>query len=418
MTRMLCSETFPDSAFWLDDPGHRAFLAQDSLRQFAFFRPSLAAGGGFHVLDSSGAPLPTGVQELHSTTRMVHSFALGKAAGVDDCDAVIDQGMAYLWSHHRDPDHGGYLWALDGTRPYDTRKLAYGHVFVLLAGSSARMVGHPDADRLIDDASAVLDRHFWEDGPGLFADEWNRDWTPFSTYRGMNANMHGVEALLAAFEATGREVYLHRAGRILDFFLRRIAPGHGWRLPEHYAADWQVDRAYSGNPMFRPAGTTPGHSFELGRLMLQHWDLAGRPDDGAPAIARQVIETALSDGWDADRGGIVYTLDFNGAPAIADRYWWPVTEAIGALASLLKLDRRATDEQWYRRLWRFADSAFIDHAQGGWFPEIGADGRPAQAQFAGKPDIYHSIQATLFPLTPGLSGAVTGIGAAFSAALP
>lgn len=221
----------------------------------------------------------------------------------------------------------------------------------------------------------------------------------------MNANMHGVEALLAAYEATGRQIYLDRAGRILNFFMRRMAPAENWRLPEHYTADWQIDRAYSENPMFRPAGTTPGHSFELSRLMLQYWDLNGRhADDDAPEISRQVADQAMRDAWDADRGGLVYTLDFDGKPAIRSRYWWPVTEAIGVKAALLKYDRTPADEADYRKLWDFADLHFIDHARGGWFPEIDQAGRPSQTQFVGKPDIYHALQATLFPLMPGMSG--------------
>ena len=96
-------------------------------------------------------------------------------------------------------------------------------------------------------------------------------------------------------------------------------------------------------------------------------------------------------------------MGFDGRPEILSRYWWPVTEAIGALAALIKLERRAEDEVWYRRLWSFADTAFIDHARGGWFPEIGEDSRPSATQFKGKPDIYHALQATLFPLAPGLS---------------
>ncbi|WP_435259848.1 AGE family epimerase/isomerase [Thioclava sp. FR2] len=414
MRQPLASDDLSPDSFWLDDPTHRAWLAMDTRRQFDFFRTSLAADGGFHVLGYDGVPLESRVQELHTTTRLVHSYALGRAAGEVNCEAMIDQGMAYLWSHHRDNAHGGYLWALDGSQIHDERKLAYGHVFVLLAGSSARMAGHPEADRLIDDVSEILDKHYWEDDHGLFADEWNRDWTPFSTYRGMNANMHGVEALLAAFEATGRDRYLNRAGRILNFFLRRMAPAHGFRLPEHYTKDWQVDPGYSGNPMFRPAGTTPGHSFELGRLMLQHWDLSGRPVNDAPAIARRVIETALTDAWDQQRGGLVYTLDFSGKHAIPSRYWWPVTEAIGALASLIKLERKSKDELWYRKLWDFADQYFVDHRHGGWFPEIDDEGEPARTQFMGKPDIYHSVQATLFPLTPGLSRAMDELGSSFA----
>ncbi len=107
--------------FWLDHPDHRAFLARDARRQFDFFRASLRDGDGFHVLGLDGRPLPGNVQELHSTTRLVHSYVLGKLSGVPDCDAIIDRGMRYLQSHHRDPEHGGYLWALDGDRVHDAR---------------------------------------------------------------------------------------------------------------------------------------------------------------------------------------------------------------------------------------------------------------------------------------------------------
>ena len=397
MTRTTLPDSDPTRS-WLQDPDHRAWLRAEADRQFGFFRASLNPAGGFHTLGYDGKPLPGALQELHSTTRLVHSYALGRTLGVAGADEIVDQGMRYLWSHHRDRSHGGYVWGVSGEDVADGRKLAYGHVFVLLAGASAQEIGHPDAPRLIADVREVLDRHFWEEGPGLFCDEWNRDWTPFSSYRGMNANMHGVEALLAAYEATGEQVFLTRAGRILDMFTARMASAHGWRIPEHYSADWQVDPDYSGNPMFRPAGTTPGHSFEFGRLLLHWWDLAGRPEGEAPANARRLIERALNDAWDPARGGFAYTLGFDGKVAIPARYWWPVTEAIGAMATLLKHGGSDADETWYRRLWTFADDRLIDHDRGGWFPELGPDDKPLGRQFPGKPDIYHSVQATLFPL--------------------
>ena len=234
--------------------------------------------------------------------------------------------------------------------------------------------------------SEVLDLHFWEEEPGLFADELTRDWHPFSNYRGMNANMHGVEALLTAFEATGESVCLQRAGRILDFFVGRITPTENWRLAEHYHADWSVDRDHEGNPMFRPRDTTPGHSFELGRLVLQYWDLSGRPQGDALQNARRLIGQALTDAW-LPEGGFAYTPDFDGTIDCASRFWWPVTEAIGALAALIKLEKNKCDEEWYRKLWSFAARFHIDFRNGGWHPEIDPTGRTTQTIFVGKPDI-------------------------------
>ena len=385
---------------WLEDPAHRRYLTRDALCALDFFDAS-AGGEGLRMLDLAGQPLPAPL-ELHVTTRLVHSHALGQMAGRADRAGIIDRGMDLLWRGHRDARHGGYVWSLRDGQVADDTKLAYGHVFVLLAASTAKLVGHPDADRLLADIAQVLDDRFWDAEAGLFRDEFTRDWQPFSTYRGMNANMHGVEALLAAHEATGDGECLRRAGRILGFFIAGQAAANGWRIPEHYDAGWRPDPDYEGNPMFRPAGTTPGHSFEMARLLLQYWDLAGRSDPQAPRQARLLVETALADAW-LPRGGLAYTLDGGGRVARPDRYWWPVTEAIGALAALIKLDPRPEDETWYRRLWRFADARLIDHDHGGWFPELGPDDRPATGQFQGKPDIYHALQADLFPLVPGLS---------------
>lgn len=395
----------------IKNPDHRRALVGDALAQLAFFRASLNARGGFDQLDHAGAPRPGAPQELHFTTRMVHSYAMGHVWGAPDCARMIDAGMARLWAGHRDAAHGGYVWALTSNGDVqDGTKLAYGHVFVLLAASSAMAAGHDDAGRLMTDVAAVIERHFWDETAGLLRDEFTQDWQPFSTYRGMNANMHGVEAMLAAFEATGDAIWLGRAGRILEFFTRHMAPAHGWRIPEHYSEDWQVDHAYRGSPVFRPPGTTPGHSLEFARLILQHWDLCGRPATGAPETARRLVETALADAWLPD-GALAYTLHPDGRIDRADRYWWPVTEGLGALAALMKLEGRAEDASWYLRLRGAAERLFIDAGRGGWYPEVDAQGRPAQAQFTGKPDIYHSLQADLLPLLPGLSRSMAELSA-------
>lgn len=377
----------------------RAFAA-NARAQIAFFRPCLNDQGGFDLLDRDGTPIPGHPQELHVTTRMVHSYALAQAWGAHDCQPMIDAGLAALWTRHRDADLGGYVWSIRAHGPAETTKLAYGHVFVLLAASSAMMIGHEDAARQLQDIAQVLDRHFWDEERGLLREEYARDWSAISHYRGMNANMHGAEALLAAYEATGREVFLQRAGRILSFFTGEIAPRFGWRIPEHYTEEWRIDNDYEGNPMFRPSGTTPGHALEFGRLILQHAELSGQTGTEDIGRARALIETALSDAW-LEHGGLAYTVDRAGQVIRADRYWWPVTEAIGALGALMKCDPRPSDADWFLRLWDVAQAHFIDHARGGWYPEIGTDGQPEAKQFSGKPDIYHSLQAMLYPLCPG-----------------
>ncbi|MFD1696216.1 AGE family epimerase/isomerase [Roseibium aestuarii] len=396
-------------------PARISFMQEQARDLLSFFKASLAsdAHGASGVpalwcLDSQGQPIPGQPQDLMTTTRLVHSYALGHLAGHPGCEPIIEVGMAALLGPHRDRAHGGFMaFAADGG-PAPTDKLAYGHAFVLLAAASAAAVNHPDASTLLKQVETIILEHFWDDEAGLMRDEFRRDWQPFSTYRGMNANMHATEAFLAAYEITGREAWLERAGRILAFFVGEMAPRHGWRIPEHYHADWSVDEAYAGNPMFRPAGTTPGHSFEFARLALQYWDLCGRPRSGLPEAARALTERAMADAWQPG-GGLAYTLDFDGKVRIPDRYWWPVTEAIGVYASLMKLEQFEEDARSFERLWQAASTLFIDGKEGGWHPEVDEAGRPASNQFTGKPDIYHALQACLYALTPGLSRPHEGV---------
>lgn len=375
---------------------HRDWLRQDAARQFAFFRAALDPRGGFHSLANDGRVIPDQPRELHATTRMVHSFGLGQAAGLVLDGAILDHGMDAIWRHHRDRKHGGYIWSFapSGGAVKD-QKLAYGHAFVLLAASTAHELGHPDAARLLADISQVIDDHFWDRNASRLREEFARDWSAISAYRGMNANMHSTEAFLAAHEATGERLYLDRALSLIRFFVGQMGVAHGWRLPEHYCADWQPDMAYEGDPMFRPIGSTPGHSFEWARLILQAWDLDGRRDGDLLDWARQLYRRARADGWGPD--GVIYTVGFDGRPLRQNRYWWPVTEAIGAAAALLKAGEDLQGD--YAGYWRCAEAHFIDEQHGGWFPEAERSG----TQFAGKPDIYHAIQADLYPPVPVLS---------------
>src|SRR5579872_1677658 len=396
---------------WLDDPNHQRWLRQEADSLFAFFEiESLDPAGGFFALDQSGRAIPAERERpVHATTRMVHCYAIGYLLGRPGAADLVDHGMRALLSRHRDPRHGGYFTSFDTDGPRDTTKLAYGHAFVLLAGASAKLAGHPDADKLIADVGEVLESRFWDEKHGASAEEYLSDWTPFSAYRGQNSNLHLTEALMAAFEATGERAYLAKAERIADFFLCRMAASCHWRVPEHYRADWTIDRDYKGSDVFRPAGTTPGHSLEWARLALQLWALGGKRLDWLPEAAKALFGEATKSGWDP-AGGFYYTLDWSGAPLIRDRLWWPCCEGIGAAAFLCRLEEGdALYESWYRRIWDFVARRLIDRRAGGWRPQLGDDLKEKNGYFVGKPDIYHALQACLIPLYPTNASLARGV---------
>ena len=147
---------------------------------------------GYYDLDDKGRPTAPGygaavkpARYLFATSRVTHAYAIAHLMGRPGADFIIDHGMNFLWNGHRDPEHGGYYWGVGYDGPSDSTKQAYGHAFVLLAASSAKVAGHPGADRLLDDVlSRLIRERFWEEQFGAVAEEFTRDWRSYNSYRG------------------------------------------------------------------------------------------------------------------------------------------------------------------------------------------------------------------------------------------
>ena len=405
------SNTLPktNSSPWSGRPFHRQYLMRQANNLFDFFEgPSLNPNGGFYELDDDGMPVSedNAVRQIHVTTRMVHCAAIGSLIGRPGSGELLDHGMRFIWERHRDAVNGGYAWGVDDNGITDGSKQAYGHAFVLLAASSAKLVGHPLADQMLADVTAVINAKFWDDSVGAMRDEFNADWSELLPYRGQNANMHMTEALMAAFEATGDKAYLAKAERIAELIIVQHAVPLGHRVAEHFDANWALDKDYVGNEMFRPSGTTPGHWLEWSRLLMQLWILGDKRLSWVTDAARNLFRQSIELGWDHTHGGFFYTLDWDNKPVMREKLWWPVSEAIGAAAFLSAYDRDDYFQIWYRKLWDFAENHVIDHVRGGWMSELTEDLIPASRLFVGKPDIYHALQACLIPLYPA-SGSLT-----------
>jgi len=401
-----------NSSPWSGRPFHRQYLMRQANNLFDFFQAaSLNPKGGFFELDDDGLPLTpdNAIRQIHVTTRMVHCFTIGSLIGRPGSDEIVDHGMQYIWNHHRDQRYGGYVWSLDDHGVQDASKQAYGHAFVLLAASSAKLLGHPLADRMMADVTEVIEEHFWDEKVGAVREEFAQDWSPVSDYRGQNSNMHLTEALMAAYEASGKRAYLDKATRIADLIIRRNAVPLGYRVAEHFDASWALDKDYVGSEMFRPSGTTPGHWLEWSRLLFQLFILGHKEHSWMPESARNLFRESIALGWDTVHGGFFYTLDWNNQPIMREKLWWPVSEAIGAASFIASHDTDPFFEFWYRRLWDYAENHVIDHRRGGWLSELKEDLTPTSRLFVGKPDIYHALQACLIPLYPAHGSLTKGI---------
>ncbi|RYV50662.1 AGE family epimerase/isomerase [Pengzhenrongella frigida] len=398
---------------WTTSRSHQRWLHTESLRLLAFGRGAVPTSGGAGWLDDDGVVDPTRGVFTWITGRTAHVYALGHLLGVPGAGPVATRAIAALSTALHDDDFGGWYASLAADGTPDTTKSAYAHAFVVLAASTATVAQIDGARALLDDALAVLDERFWDPAAGLSADEWDRTWTTLDPYRGVNANMHTVEALLAAGDATGDVRWYERAAMIADHVVGWAAANE-WRIPEHFDAAWapQLElNADRPDDPFKPYGATIGHGLEWARLLLQvDAALPGRAPATLVPAALALYDGAVRDGWAVDGApGFVYTTDWAGAAVVHTRMHWVVAEAIGAAAALHQAtgDPRYADD--YARWWDYAGEFLVDHERGSWHHELDTSNTPSAEVWPGKPDLYHAFQATLLPLlplAPGLAVAV------------
>lgn len=398
----------------IDQPLHRTWLTTQFQDLINFGRQFPAPGGGAGWLDDHGHRNPEQPVLTWVTARMLHTYGLATLLGIPGARPLAEAALEGLTGPLRDTEHGGWVMSRQSDGSTDATKSAYAHAFVVLGASTAVAAELPGAKALLTEALHTLNDKFYEPEQGLYSDAYNADWTQCDPYRGINANMHAVEALLAAADILDDAGLRGQAQGIVTRVIE-WARTHDWRIPEHFDAQWTPQlnvNQDNPNDQFKPFGATVGHGLEWSRLLL-HLDAAlgaSAPTALVPA-AIELYERAVADGWEATatRPGFVYTTDWSGTPVVRSRLHWVAAEAVGAAAALFRVtesERYAAD---YATWWDHIDAAFIDHENGSWFHELDTDNQPASGVWAGKPDIYHAAQATLIPrlpLAPSLACAI------------
>ena len=462
-----------EKKYRIDTDENKEFLKaiREDLLRFGHKFPS--EEGSSYYLGEDGTPWKERPRETWITSRMAHVYSIGALLGHPGSRELAAAAVKGLTGELADKEHGGwYAGVIDdmendlepadkendgwnpgvidnvenSVEPADKEhgdsypeitlekkvlpgKQCYAHAFVILAASSAFLIQCPGAKELLQEALAVYDRYFWDEGDGLACDTWNTQFTDLEDYRGLNANMHTVEAFLAASDVTGDETYRKRAGRIIDHVIA-WASGNDWRIPEHFTKEWQADlefnREQPADP-FKPYGATPGHGIEWARLICQ-WALSTygqnsdaiilpnalkssvelSPNDQNLKMAIPYIEAAenlynraVSDGWDVDGApGFVYTTDWEGKPVVHDRMHWTLAEAINTSAVLFQITKKEKYAEDYGRFLAYLDDKMLDRKNGSWFHQLDQNNQVIDTVWPGKPDIYHALQSTLIPYLP------------------
>lgn len=392
--------------YQIDTNENKEYMNSLTEELLAFGHKFPSPEGSSYYLGDDGTPWVERPRETWITCRMAHVYSIGAMLGHNGSEELVDAALKGLKGELHDSKNGGWYPGRTSDNDILPNKQCYAHAFVILAGTSSLLAKRPGAEELLKEALELYDERFWNEEEGLACDTYNTDFSKLDSYRGLNANMHTVEAFLAVADALGDDKYRIRAGRIIDRVIG-WAKDNNWRIPEHFTEDWVADLECNKDQpadQFKPYGATPGHGIEWGRLITQ-WAVStyGNSDEAKKYIeaAENLYNRAIGDAWNADGDrGIAYTTDWNGCPVVHDRMHWTLAEAINTSAVLFRVTNNEKYASDYAEYIQYLDEKVHDKVNGSWFHQLNEKNEVIGTVWPGKSDIYHALQATLIPYSP------------------
>ena len=391
---------------WLGSPVHGRWLEQETDGLLRFAAASRHPDGGFAWLDDDGAPVLDRPVELWISCRMTHVFSLGHLIGRPGCGALADHGIAALEGRFLDEEHGGWFAKVGPEGPTTTDKTAYEHAFVVLAAASATAAGRPGGAALLDKALETLVGRFWDDDAGMVVEQWDRDWTdPRRLPRRQREHAQRGGPAVGRGRARG---HLPAGQGGADPHARRARPGGRQPVADPRALRRRTgSRCWSTTSTSRRTRSGPTAPRSVTGWSGHAWRCTcARPSgDRAPdwllSDAVALFEASVREGWSVDGApGFVYTVDWDGHPVVRERMHWVAAEATATAAALHEVTRDPAYAAWYETFWEHVATHFRDDERGSWRHELSPTLAPSGLTWAGKPDVYHAVQATLLPRLP------------------
>lgn len=385
---------------------NKEFLEEIRKNLLEFGRQFPAPDGSSYYLGDDGTPWKDRNRETWITSRMLHVYSIGTMLGDKGSKTLAESALKGLKGALKDTEHGGWYSGLRADGEILPNKQCYAHAFVILSASSAMLAKIDGAEELLKEALELFDLRFWNEKEKLCVDTWNTEFTVLDDYRGLNANMHTVEAFLAVADVLSDEKYRQRAGGIIEHVIKWFSE-NSFRIPEHFTKDWKEDLECNKEQpadQFKPYGATPGHGIEWARLISQ-WALSTYRTESSSILTGKYVEAAkalynraIKDAWNVDGAeGLVYTTDWEGNPVIHDRMHWTLAEAINTSSVLWQITNNRRYAEDYSKFMKYLDEKVLDHENGSWFHQLNEKNEVIGTVWPGKSDLYHAFQATWIP---------------------
>jgi len=304
---------------------------------------------------------------------------------------VAAHGVQFLRNIMWDHTYGGFYDLVDrhGEPVRENGQLvkkAYGNAFALYGLSTYyRATGDTTALRLAQETFHWLENHSHDPVHGGYYQFISREGTPFMSGYGrtppkdQNSTIHLLESLTELYRAWPDSTVRKRLRELLHIIRDTITTDKGYMVL-FFDRNWTpVSYRDSSNDIREKNQDLDhvsfGHDVETAYLMLEASEALGMANDTTTLkAAKKMVDHALQNGWDAERGGLYdrgyyYGKDSRAIVIRKTKEWWSQAEALNSfliMSELFPNDEMAYYDK-FRMQWKYCLRYLIDNKHGGWY---------------------------------------------------
>ncbi|MEO8393423.1 MAG: AGE family epimerase/isomerase [Chloroflexota bacterium] len=331
-----------------------------------------------HMTSTSSVAQSRGIYMNVESYRAAEMVKAGE--GQRFLDAAV-KGADFLLQYFRDPDLGGYYWAVSPQGIVaDNIKQGYGNVHPILALAQAYSISHnPVYLQAALDQLKVIQQHFLDpDYPGGILPGFNRDFSQMIGVKNVDTFTHYFESLLTLYDVTEGQQQQDIAdlitteGNFLTQQLYHDQDGFTDRgyVAYNYDQSWQPSQQpYTRQTQWSGAlQATPGHGVELAYLLSRAVERGFNPE--WLTVGDKLLKFCLEYAIDPQAGGMIYEVtDYQGKPLDGNPdnllfIWWAQAETARALLDYTVV----RNESWganFKAVETLFNTDFVDPVYGG-----------------------------------------------------
>lgn len=204
-------------------------------------------------------------------------------------------------------------------------------------------------------------------------------------YKDQNSSIHLLEAYTELYNVWHDERLKEKLSGLLTLIRDVITTPKG-HMNLFFEYDW-TPVSFRTAPKevrernYRLDHVSFGHDYETAFLMLEASHALGLENDVKTlTVARRMVDHALANGWDNEKGGFwdaaYYFADEDKCTIIHNtKNWWAQAEGLNVLLIMSKVFPDDVYQDYFLKQWNYVDNYLLDHEYGDWF-EGGLDREP------------------------------------------